>query len=265
MNPAHVTRRYLRLEMTRMLRDVRYLALAVGAPIGFYLLFATLFGNQPVPAGQLPGTVEIMVAMGAYGAIWAVLSATGPRVSQEREIGWTRQVRAMPVRPWQVLIAKIAASLALALPALILVCATAALAKDVRLDAWQWLALVGVMWLGSIPFCALGLAIGYAISADASFALCYGIYVAMSAIGGLWVPPSVLPATMRQVAGGLPSYQLADLGWRIAAGHAPRIGGILVLLAWTLGCGGLALLAYRRPALRRRGRVATLAVAGVNS
>lgn len=252
---------YLRLELVRMLRDARYLALAVGAPIGFYLLFATLFGGQPVPPGQLPGTVGIMVAMAAYGAMWAVLSATGPRVSQEREIGWTRQVRAMPVGAFKVLTAKVAASVVLALPALVLVCATAALAKGVRLDAWQWVALVGAMWAGSVPFCALGLAIGYAISADASFALCYGIYVAMSAIGGLWVPPTVLPAGMRQVAGGLPSYQLADLGWRIAAGHAPHIGGVLVLVAWTAGCAGLALLAYRRPALRRRARVATLATA----
>ncbi len=250
-------RYYLRLELLRVLRDARYLALAVGAPIGFYLLFATLFGDQPVPAGQLPGTVGIMVAMAAYGAIWAVLSATGPRVSQEREIGWFDQLRAMPVRAYQVLTAKITASLMLALPALILVCLTAALAKGVRLDAWQWVAIVATMWLGSLPFAALGLAIGYTVSADASFALSYGIYVAMSAIGGLWVPPTQLPAGMQSVAHALPSYQLAELGWRIAAGHAPQIGGVLVLIAWTAGATGIALLGYRRPSLRRRARIAS--------
>ncbi|HEY1487227.1 MAG TPA: ABC transporter permease, partial [Micromonosporaceae bacterium] len=107
-------RYYLRLELLRVVRDARYLALAVGAPIGFYLLFATLFGNQPVPPGQLKGTVGIMVAMAAYGAMWAVLSATGPRIAQEREIGWFGQLRAMPVRAYQVLTAKVVASLALA-------------------------------------------------------------------------------------------------------------------------------------------------------
>jgi ABC-2 type transport system permease protein len=255
-------RYYLRLELLRVLRDARYLALAVGAPIGFYLLFATLFGDQPDRASELKGTVEIMVAMGAYGAMWAVLSATGPRIAAEREIGWTGQLRAMPVAAYQVLTAKIVASLALALPALIGVCLTAAIVKGVRLDAWQWFAMIAVMWLGSIPFAALGLAIGYTIGAEASFALSYGIYVAMSAIGGLWVPPSVLPAGLRSVASALPSYQLADLGWRIAAGHAPTGGGVLVLAAWAIGAGGLAVLGYRRPKLRRRTRVAaTLATA----
>lgn len=243
---------YLRLELLRMVRDARYLALAIGAPIGFYLLFATLFGNQPVPPGQLPGTISIMVAMSAYGAMWAVLSATGPRIAQEREIGWFDQVRAMPIRAYQVLIAKIVASVALALPALVFVCVTAALAKGVRLDAWQWAAMIGSMWVGSVPFAALGLAIGYAISSDAAFALSYGIYVAMSAVGGLWVPPRQLPPGMQDVAHALPSYQLADLGWRIAAGHAPAIGGVLVLLAWTVGAAGIAVLGYRRPKLRRR-------------
>ena len=247
---------YLRLELLRVVRDARYLALAVGAPIGFYLLFATLFGDQPTLPGQLKGTVGIMVAMAAYGAIWAVLSATGPRVSQEREIGWFDQLRAMPVRPYQVMIAKIGACLALALPALILVCLTAATGKGVRLDAWQWVVLVGSMWLGSVPFAALGLAIGYTVSADASFALSYGIYVAMSALGGLWVPPSQLPAGLQAVAHALPSYQLADLGWRIAVGDAPLVRGVLILIAWTLGAATIAVLGYRRPSLRRRAHVA---------
>jgi ABC-2 type transport system permease protein len=245
-------RHYLRLEVLRVLRDARYLALAVAAPIGFYLLFATLFGDEPTPPGQLKGTVGIMVAMAAYGAMWAVLSATGPRIAQEREIGWFGQLRAMPVRAHQVLIAKVLASLALALPALALVCGTAALFKDVRLDAWQWVAMLGSMWLGSVPFAALGLAIGYTISSDAAFALSYGVYVATSAVGGLWVPPTVMPSGMRSVAHALPSYQLADLGWRIAAGHAPRIGGALVILVWTLAMGGLAVLGYRRPRLGKR-------------
>jgi ABC-2 type transport system permease protein len=256
-----MTTYYLRLEFYRMIRDARYLALAIGAPIGFYLLFATLFGGQPTLPGQLDGNTEIMVAMAAYGAIWAVLSATGPRISAEREIGWFRQVRAMPVPASSVLIAKVTASLALALPALILVDATGAIFKGVRLDAWQWIAMTGSMWVGVIPFAALGLAIGYAVSADASFALSYGIYVAMSAVGGLWVPPTVLPAGMLSVAHALPSYQLADLGWRIAGGHAPHLAGVAVLLAWAAGAGGLAVLAYRRPKLVPRARVAPVRVA----
>ncbi|RAN71867.1 hypothetical protein B5P43_33610 [Bacillus sp. SRB_336] len=246
---------FLRLEIVRMLRDPKYLALAVLAPIGFYLLFATLFGGGPAQPGELKGTVEIMVAMAAYGAIWAVLSTTAPRIAEERQIGWLQQLRAMPVPTWQVLGAKVLASVATALPAIILVCATAALAKGVTLAPGQWLALAAAMWAGSAVFATLGLAIGYALGADSAYPVSYGLYMAMSAMGGLWVPPAILPAAMAGFAHALPTYQLADLGWRIAAGQLPTLSGIAVLTAWGAGLGLVAVAAYRRPriaGLRRR-------------
>jgi ABC-2 type transport system permease protein len=241
-----MTTYYLRLEISRMVRDARFLALAVVAPVGFYLLFATLFGGQPVPPGELPGTVEIMVAMAAYGAIWAVLSTTGPRIASERESGWAQQLRTLPLAGWRVLGAKVVASVVVALPAIVLVAATAIAVKDVRLSMIQWLVLIGSMWLGTVPFAALGILFGYAINAEASFALSYGFYIAMSAIGGLWVPPAVLPPTFRTVASWLPTNRLADLGWQVARGDAIRLSSVGVLAAWTAGVGLLALLAYRR-------------------
>ena len=184
--------------------------------------------------------------MAAYGGIWAVLSTTGPRISQERETGWLTNLRAMPIRARQVLVAKVLASMVAALPALILVCATAALVKHVHLSGWQWLAILASMWVGTLPFAALGVAMGYAINADASYVVSYGLYMVMSALGGLWVPPAVLPPAFRTVASWLPTNRLADLGWQVARGEAIRLSSIGVLAAWTVGVGLLALLAYRR-------------------
>jgi ABC-2 type transport system permease protein len=245
-----VTAYYLRLEIVRMLRDPRFLALAVAAPIGFYLLFATLFGGQPAPPGQLPGTVEIMVAQAAYGAIWAVLSTTGPRIAQERETGWVAQLRTLPLPGSRVLLAKVVASVAVALPAIVLVCLTGAAVKDVSLSIPQWTVMVAAMWVGTVPFAGLGIVLGYAIGADASFVASYGVYMAMSAIGGLWVPPAVMPQTFRDIAAWLPTNRLADLGWRVAGGQAWPWSSVFVLAAWTLGLGALALVAYRRRGTR---------------
>lgn len=254
-----MTRYYFRLECLRMLRDPRYLALAVIAPIGFYLLFATLFGGKSSGPGQLPGTVEIMVAMAAYGAIWGALSATGPRISHERAGGWLEQLRAMPLTGRQVLGAKLTAGMAVSLPAVLLVCATGAAVKGVRLDAAQWAGLIGATWVGSLPFALMGIAIGYCVGAETAFPLSYGVYMAMSAMGGLWVPPSQLPASFMHVADALPTYRLADLGWRITAGHVPTVADVAVLAAWTAGFGLLAALAYRRPKAARRVRKAAAA------
>jgi ABC-2 type transport system permease protein len=102
---------YLRLEVLRVIRNSRYLFLSLVTPVGFYLLFSSLFGKQP--AEGLQQSVELMVSMAAYGAIGAVLFATGPRVAAERGSGWLRQLRTTPLPAGKVIAAKVLAAMAL--------------------------------------------------------------------------------------------------------------------------------------------------------
>ena len=244
---------FLTLEMRRCLRDVRYLVIAVAMPIGLYLLFTGLFGAHGQRAQGLPQPVELMVAMIAYGAIWAVFSATGPRIAQERAIGWTRQLRVTPLTPASALSGKLVTALAAALPAMVLVALTAAASHHVHLGPALWLALLAAMWAGVLPLALLGLAIGYLAGDDFAFPLTMALYFALGALGGLWMPLSVMPHLMRDIGQFLPSDGLAELGWRIAGGHASVPAAILVLAVWTLGSGLAALLAYRLRAARSTG------------
>jgi len=238
------------LELRRCVRDVRYLVIAVALPIGLYLLFTGLFGAHGQRALGLPQPVELMVAMIAYGAMWAVFSATGPRIAHERAIGWTRQLRVTPLTPAAALSGKLLTALAAALPAMLLVALTAVISHQVHLSAAQWLALFPAMWAGVLPLALLGLAIGYLAGDDIAFPLTMALYFALGALGGLWMPPSVMPHLMRDIGRLLPSNSLAELGWQIAGGQASVPTAVLVLAAWTAGSGLVAILAYRRRAIR---------------
>lgn len=240
---------YLRLELMRSLRDPRYLLLAVVAPVGFYLLFAALFGQYT--ANGVSTSVLLMVSMSVYGAMWAVLSATGPRIAQDRSVGWLRQLKLLPVQPRAVLTARLIAALLLAGPALALVFATATISHGVRLDAWHWLALLGLLWVGVVPIGALGLAIGYATDADSAFGLLYGLYMVLAALGGLWMPISILPSGLQTIGKLLPSYRAADLGWRLVAGRSIDVQSVLMLAAWAIILGLLALFFAKRRATDR--------------
>ena len=239
---------FLALELRRSLRDVRYLVIAVAMPIGLYLLFTGLFGAHGQRAQGLLQPVELMIAMVAYGAMWAVFSATGPRIAHERAIGWTRQLRVTPLAPAAALAGKLVTALAAALPAMALVALTAVLSHHVQLSAAQWLALLAVMWAGVLPLALLGLAIGYLAGDEIAFPLTMALYFALGALGGLWIPLSVMPHVMQDIGQALPSNGLAQLGWRIAGGQASAPRAVLVLTAWTLGSGVAAHLAYRRHA-----------------
>jgi len=245
-------RRWLGLELARSLRDLRYVALAVVAPVGFYLLFAGIFSARATSPGELPAKVEIMVAMAAFGAMWGALSATAPRLARDRETGWLRALRLTPVRPSRVMAARVGAGMIAALPSLVAVGVTAAVVHGVRLEAWQWAAGLGLLWAGTVPFVALGIAIGTTTSSTTAYALSSAAWFALAALGGLWVPPAQFSPLLREIARALPSYEQADLAWKVATGAAPSLGDAVSLAAWAVVLTGLAAALSARSGLRTR-------------
>lgn len=239
---------YMRVELLRTLRDPFYLFLAVVVPIGFYLLFAGLFGSGPHTPGTLPGAVEIMIANAVYGGIWACLVATGPRIANERSSGWFRQLSLLPISPWKIVAGRIIVAIGFALPAMLLIYATAVLTHGVQLSLGEWVGVILLMWVGVWPFALLGIALGYVTNETTSFGVTYGLYMVLSAAGGLWVPPAILPSTMLSIAKTLPTYHAADLGWQIANGQAPEWISAVVLVAWAIGFLVIAALFARRAA-----------------
>jgi ABC-2 type transport system ATP-binding protein len=236
---------YLGLELSRTLRDGRYLLLAVIAPVGFYLLFSAVFSNATGPNTTfgLPAAKEIMVAMATFGAMWAALSATAPRLARDREGGWSDYLATTPLRAGQVLAGRIIAGLVVALPAVVAVGIAAVAAHGVSLPAWRWPADLGLLWIGTLPFVALGIAVGSLASSTVAFAASTGLWFAFAALGGLWVPPGQLSAGLRDFAEALPSYNQAALGWHVTSGTAPTVTNLLVLAAWTVGLALLPVVA----------------------
>jgi ABC-2 type transport system ATP-binding protein len=253
---------YLGLELSRTLRDGRYLLLAVIAPVGFYLLFSAVFSNSTGPNTTfgLPAAKEIMVAMATFGAMWAALSATAPRLARDREGGWSDYLATTPLGAGQVLAGRIIAGLVVALPAVVAVGIAAVAAHGVSLPAWRWPADLGLLWIGTLPFVALGIAIGSLASSTVAFAASTGLWFAFAALGGLWVPPGQLSAGLRDFAEALPSYNQAALGWHVTSGTAPTVINLAVLAAWTVGLALLPVVV--RAGSWRRGRSAALSSSG---
>ena len=98
-----------------------------------------------------------MVAMVTYGAMWAVFSATGPRIATGAGHRLdSSAARHPPLSPASALSGKLVAVLAAALPAMLLVALTAATSHHVHISAAQWLAMFAARWAGALAL--LGLA-----------------------------------------------------------------------------------------------------------
>jgi ABC-2 type transport system permease protein len=227
-------------------RNRQYLLFTVVLPALFTVFFTTVIGGQ-VAAGDYQDVAgATMVSMMSYGAIGAALGAT-IRLAFDRSSGWLRQLRVTPVPPPAVLAVDVAVGALLVLPSLVVVALVGRFVTGVQLGGGTWLALVGVLWAGSVVFVALGVAVGLVLDAQAAGAAIGILGTILAALGGLWFPVELFPAGMVPLAHAMPSYWFAELG-RDVAGGTPSVLPVLVLAGFGAVFAAAALLAaMRRP------------------
>jgi ABC-2 type transport system permease protein len=129
---------------------------------------------------------------------------------------------------------------------LVFVAAAAIVVNDVALPATTWLELLAELALGTLPFVGLGVLIGLTVGVDSAQIVVMVSYLGMAVVGGLWAPLSSLPDVVATVGRVLPSFRLADLGWRTVAGQPIEATDVVALIGYTLAVALLVAWAYRR-------------------
>lgn len=240
---------YVRSEITRSLRNSRYLVFALVMPIVLFLVISSAGSDDGSTLDGLRLAPYIMVSMATFGAMSGVFS-TGGRIALERGTGWHRQLRLTSLTGGQYVVAKALTGFAVAVPSLVAVFLVAAVKDDVRLSAARWLLTGGAILVSLLPLCALGIFLGYVARSDNLQAVSGGIYSLLALLGGLWVPLETFPTWVQRLAEALP------MAWTAKAGRAALQGswigwhGTAVLLAWTVVFALLAARAYGRDAQR---------------
>ncbi|MFF5564498.1 ABC transporter permease [Streptomyces sp. NPDC012623] len=240
----------IKLEIARTLRNKKFMFFSVVYPSALFLMIAGPQGNSEVPGTGLPMGAFYMVAMASFGALTAVLMGNSEKIAKEREKGWVRQLRLTTLPGRGYVLAKMAAAAVVTLPSIVVVFVVASVSKDVRLDLWQWLALTGVIWAGSLCFAALGVALGYLVSGDAVRPVTMITYFGLSILGGLWLPVTTYPRWLQNISEWLPTHAYAGLGQAIELGAAPHPEDVAILVGYFLVFAGGAAWLYRKDTLK---------------
>ena len=95
-------------EINRLRRNRRYLIFTVGLPVVLYLLWA----KAGKTAYGIDFAAYYMVAMATFGAFAGALNGNAIRISEERKVGWIRQLRLTPLPASGYVIAKILTAMA---------------------------------------------------------------------------------------------------------------------------------------------------------
>lgn len=230
---------YFTFEVGRLVRSWKFLLITVGFPVIFYMLFLGDRTSGEVIAGTVTWRVYLMVSMCTFGSLVAALTAGGGRLSTERASGWARQLRVTPIPAWSYVATKLSASMLVILPVIVLVGIVGAVFGGVHLALGTWFELAGLLWVTSLPFAALGVFIGFMVTAETAFPVVTALMFVLGYFGGLFNPVASMPPALRAAARVLPTFHHAALALSLLDGHGFALEDWAVLVGYTalLGFG----------------------------
>ncbi|MGI5158152.1 ABC transporter permease [Microbispora sp. CA-102843] len=237
---------YVRLELIRTMRDGGYVIFGIVMPVVMYLVFTNL---GLAPGDRHDAAIYTMVSMAAYGALGSAFN-NGSGIADDRAAGWLRQLRLTPLTPAQVVAGKVVSGAVGVVPSIAAVLLAGVLVNHVTLAPQRWLAIVVLLWAGTVPFSLLGLGNGYRLSAQSAAMANIATMLTLAILGGLWVPVEKFPSWLRAIAEWTPSNSYAGLSWRIAFGDVPTLRQGALLSAWLLVFAVYAVYGYRRAGRR---------------
>ncbi|MGO8795258.1 MAG: ABC transporter permease [Candidatus Sulfotelmatobacter sp.] len=247
---GHTATIYLKEAKYEFLKSFRlrvYSVSVISFPLMFYILFGlVLMSKESINGMGVP--TYLIATYGTFGVIGASLFGTAAGLAADRGLGWLQVKRASPMPPFAYFAAKVILAMIFSTIVVGLLLALGIIFGGVRMPIVQMAELLCTLVAGSLPFSAMGLAIGYFVGPNSAPSAINLIYLPMSFCSGLWVPYMFLPKVVRQIALALPPYHLSQLALGVvgAGRHESAATHWEVLLAFTLICLGVARIGFQR-------------------
>ncbi len=261
----------IRFEFLKSLRTPAFSVPTLFFPIMFYVLFGILLGSMRGNGGLAQ---YVFATYGVFGAMGPGLFGFGVSLAIEREQGLLTLKQALPQPPGSYLFARAVMAMVFVAIISVLLLLLAVFVAKVPLTFVQALKILAVNVLGTLPFCAIGLAVGSWVSGQAAPAIVNLIFLPMAFLSGLWLPLNMLPQFIGDIAPVWPAFHLAQIALQTVDGphagtfgsHVAALAGVTVLFFWIamrrMNRGGMRLLGPARKgrpvALRRAATVAVL-------
>lgn len=216
--------------------------------LAFPLLFYVFFGIVFTQFGPTNMSSYLVATYGTFGVLGAALFGFGNLMAVERDQGWLllKQVSPMPTSAY--FFAKLAMCTIFSVLILALLFPLAAFGGGVSMSAAQWASMFGILIAGTLPFGAMGLAIGAWVRGTSAAAVVNLIYLPMGLLSGLWIPIKIFPELMHHIARTTPAYHLSQLALGVIDQELgdPVWSHVLVPALQSLLFLGLAVVGFRR-------------------
>ncbi|MGB3725838.1 MAG: ABC transporter permease [Glaciecola sp.] len=229
-------------EILKALRAPDFIIPTLGMPAAFYSLFAIML------PGSSNNAAYLLATYGVFGVMAPAIFGFGISVASERDRGWLDLKRASPSSAVSYIGAKICSTLIFASMSLIIIYTIAGFAAGVSLPTGTWAMMLLVHVLATFPFILIGLSIGFLCNNNAAVAISNVFFLALAALGGLWIPITIFPDAMKMFAMILPSFHLSEIALHVsgAPGERDIMMNIMAIVAITFVLLGFTRFAWSR-------------------
>lgn len=222
-------------EIILALRRRETVAFTLLLPIMFLAFFGALYGHS-----NLRGThikyINYFVPGYAVLATMAVALGTGSiSLALERQYGILKRIGGTPLPRVYLLAAKIVAIALLVTAVIIVLVVVGIVFYGASLKGNQLSALL-VLVVGVFCFSVMGMVMGGTIKPDSSVAVSNLVYLALSFLGGIFIPFDQFPSGLRHLSQVLPSERMVDALqtiWMRGEGLSKTGMDLPVLALWT--------------------------------
>ncbi|MGN9839919.1 ABC transporter permease [Nonomuraea sp. H19] len=235
--------RHLLIEQIRV--PIGLLAGALFPAITMLAFVVPFAGQDPKAATMAAGSLML------FGGMSNALIGLSISVSQDREQPWNPYLRTLPAGPFPRFAGRILAALAVMLVSVIPVLLVAAFLTEATITPGRLLAGLGLLVAGLVPFMLMGLFLGFTLSSKAAIGVSQLVFFPLAILGGLLLPPQILPGFIQAVSPYIPTRGAAELIWWATAGTSPSVVSLVMLAGWTVVAAAAAVWAYRRDEGRR--------------
>jgi ABC-2 type transport system permease protein len=230
-----------RAEISRLRRNKRYMIFTVALPVMFYLIF----GKTHQIEDGVSFAAFYMVGMASFGAFSGAFNNNTIRISQERKDGWIRQLRLTPLPASAYVVAKILTSMVTTVPSIAIVFLLGSFYAHVDMPIWKWVVCAAAIWIGTLIFAALAVALGYKLNPDSVQPVTLVVFFAFSIFGGLWFP---LSGALGKFGEFTPTDQIVKITTDVISGGSVALINVIGIVIWFAIFAGLATFAVRSTA-----------------
>lgn len=216
---------YIKSEFLNFFRQPSYVTSTLVFPSVFFMFFA-LPNVDSVESAQL-----MFGSFSCYAVLSVVFFQFSVTTAMERSSHWQQFLKTLPVFFWQWMSAKLIVSLSFALLSALILMLTVFITTDLSFSFILVFKSLLALILAGLPFCFMGLIIGYMVSEQSAIPVSNLFYLPLSFAGGLWLPPEALPEIVQKVSMYLPSRHYGEVLWAISFDQKIPLKSVYHLIA----------------------------------